>query len=222
VTGGNRGLGREVCRQLAAEGLRVVLTARRLDTAEAVAGELATTGTVVPETLDVGDPASVIACAARLAERDIAIDVLVNNAAVYPPASPLTIDDDALDDVIAINLLGPWRTCRAWVPGMVERGYGRVVNVSSGDGSMTDGLSGPAGYAVSKVALNGLTRKIAQVARGDVLVNAVCPGWVRTDMGGAAAPRSVEDGAAGITWLALLATGGPTGGFYRDRERLPW
>jgi NAD(P)-dependent dehydrogenase (short-subunit alcohol dehydrogenase family) len=105
---------------------------------------------------------------------------------------------------------------------MIERGYGRVVNVSSGAGSFAEGLEGPPAYAVSKAALNALTVRLATETRGDVKVNAACPGWVRTRMGGSGAPRSVEEGADTIVWLATLGPDGPTGGFFRDRQPIEW
>jgi NAD(P)-dependent dehydrogenase (short-subunit alcohol dehydrogenase family) len=122
---------------------------------------------------------------------------------------------------LEVNTLGPFRTCRAFVPMMLQRGYGRVVNISSGGGSFGEGL-GPAAYAVSKVALNALTVKVSQAVRGDVKVNAMCPGWVRTDMGGSGAPRSTEEAADMLVWLATLSEDGPNGGFFRDRKPIPW
>jgi NAD(P)-dependent dehydrogenase (short-subunit alcohol dehydrogenase family) len=223
VTGGNRGLGLETCRQLAAAGLRVILGSRDPDRGARASAALGAEGLeVTPEALDVADPDSVSALARRLAADGIHVDVLVNNAGLYPVQGILALDEETVRDTLEVNVLGPWRTCRAFVPGMVERGYGRVVNVSSGDGAISDGVPGPGVYAISKAALNALTIKVAAAVRGNVKVNAVCPGWVRTDMGGAAAPRSVEDGAETITWLATLPDDGPTGGFFRDRAPIPW
>jgi NAD(P)-dependent dehydrogenase (short-subunit alcohol dehydrogenase family) len=223
VTGGNRGIGLEVCRALGILGLRVLLAARDGERGRAAAEALRGAGLdVEAERLDVADPGSVAALGDRLAGGGRAVDVLVNNAAVYPLAGVLDVDDATLDAAFQTNLLGPWRLARAFMPGMLRRGYGRVVNVTSGDGSVANALPGPSAYAVSKAALNGLTRKLAGAARGDVKVNAVCPGWVRTDMGGAAAPRPVEQGADTIVWLATLPANGPTGGLFRDREPIPW
>ena len=149
------------------------------------------------------------------------LDVLVNNAGVYPTEAVFSVSEETLVTALEINTLGPFRTCRAFVPGMLQRGYGRVVNVSSGGGSFGEGL-GPAAYAVSKAALNALTVKVSQAVRGDVKVNAMCPGWVRTDMGGSGAPRSPEEAVDTLVWLATLLEVGPNGGFFRDRKHIPW
>jgi NAD(P)-dependent dehydrogenase (short-subunit alcohol dehydrogenase family) len=224
VTGANRGIGLEVCRQLSARGLIVVLTSRDPEAGlRAVASLGGADAGVVHERLDVADPFSVFECARRLEEAGTHIDILVNNAAVYPRRGVLEIGEALIDEAMDINLLGPWRTARSFMPGMIQRGYGRVVNVSSGNDSMSAGLLNPAAYAVSKVGLNALTIKLAEAAgNADVKVNAVCPGWVRTQMGGDAAPRSVQVGAEGVTWAATLPEDGPTGGFFRDGEELPW
>jgi NAD(P)-dependent dehydrogenase (short-subunit alcohol dehydrogenase family) len=225
VTGGNRGLGLETCRRLAREGLRVVLAARDEELGRAAAALLASEGLDVEcEVLDVSDEASVEACARRLCDGDGGVDVLVNNAAVYPKGRILELDTGMLTETIRINVMGAFWCCRAFVPGMVDRGYGRVVNVSSGAGSLADGVPGPAAYGITKAALNALTVKLAREldGRGDLKVNAVCPGWVRTRMGGDDAPRSVEEGADSIVWLATLPAEGPTGGFFRDRKPIAW
>ncbi len=125
-------------------------------------------------------------------------------------------------DAMAVNFVGALWTARAWMPGMNRRGYGRVVDVTSGYGSFSEGLGGPAAYAVSKAALNALTVRLSQEARGDVKVNAACPGWVRTRMGGSGAPKSVEEGADTIVWLATLPPDGPSGGLFRNRQPVPW
>jgi NAD(P)-dependent dehydrogenase (short-subunit alcohol dehydrogenase family) len=225
VTGGNRGIGLEVCRQLAAAGHRVVLAARDRHKGEAAArglGDLAARVTVVA--LDVADEASI-----RRAERtvrDIApIDVLVNNAAIL-----LGEDDSILEtswaDLTATfttNVIGAVRVAQAFVPGMVERGYGRVVNVSSMAGQLSSMRTYAPAYSMSKAALNAFTRQLAAATRGTgVLVNSACPGWVRTDMGGSSAPRSVAEGADTIVWLATLPPSGPTGGFFADRKKIDW
>jgi NAD(P)-dependent dehydrogenase (short-subunit alcohol dehydrogenase family) len=222
VTGGNRGIGYEACRQLARAGLRVVLTARDAARGEGAAGALRDEGLkVLFEQLDVTDGGSVEACARRLSDAGTDIDVLVNNAGVYPTEGVFQVDEETFRRALEINTLGPFRTCRAFVPAMVRRGYGRVVNVSSGGGSFGEGI-GPVAYGASKAAQNALTVKVAVAVRGDVKANAMCPGWVRTDMGGAGAPRSPEQAADTLVWLATLPPDGPNGGFFRDRRPIPW
>ena len=222
VTGGNRGIGFEACRQLARAGLRVVLTARDPGRGEEAAEALRDEGLDVSfEALDVTDGGSVEACARRLSEAATEIDVLVNNAGVYPTEGVFSVDEETFRRALEINTLGPFRTCRAFVPAMVRRGYGRIVNVSSGGGSFGEGI-GPVAYGASKAAQNALTVKVAGAVRGDVKANAMCPGWVRTDMGGAGAPRSPEQAADTLVWLATLPSDGPNGGFFRDRKPIPW
>ena len=221
VTGGNRGIGFEVSWELARSGLTVVLTARDRSAGETAAGKIVREGGAARfEEMDVSDDRSVAACARRIAAAGTNVDVLVNNAAVYPEERLLDPSSDALRSTMEINLFGASRTCRAFVPGMVARGYGRIVNVSSGSGSFAEGLPGPPAYSVSKAALNAFTVKLAAEVSGDVKVNAVCPGWVRTRMGGRHADRSVEEGADTIVWLATLPARGPNGGFFRDRKKI--
>jgi NAD(P)-dependent dehydrogenase (short-subunit alcohol dehydrogenase family) len=223
VTGANRGIGFEVCRQLARRGLRVVLTARTAGEARAAAHRLrAAGGSVLDAALDVSREAAAVACARRLRAAGIQVDVLVNNAAVYPPGGVLGTPSEIFRRTLEINFLGPLWVCRAFVPAMVRAGYGRVVNVSSGSGSFGEDLEGPAAYCLSKTALNALTFKLAGEVRGDVKVNAVCPGWVRTRMGGRYARRSPAKGAETIVWLATLPASGPSGGLFRDRRPIPW
>jgi NAD(P)-dependent dehydrogenase (short-subunit alcohol dehydrogenase family) len=222
VTGGNRGIGLEACRQLAESGMNVVLAARDPQRGEQAAQELRDEGLHVNyERLDVTDSQSVADCVRRLADAGTEIDVLVNNAGVYPTEAVFSVSEETLVMAMEVNTFGPFRTCQAFVPMMLQRGYGRVVNVSSGGGSFGEGL-GPAAYAVSKAALNALTVKVSQALRGNVKVNAMCPGWVRTDMGGSGAPRSPEDAADTLVWLATLSEDGPNGGFFRDQKPIPW
>lgn len=221
VTGANRGIGLEACRQLARSGLRVVLTARDPDRGADTAEALRNEGLDVSfEELDVTDGGSVEACARRLSDAGIEVDVLVNNAGVYPTEGVFSISEETFERALEINTVGPFRTCRTFVPAMVRRGYGRVVNVSSG-GSFGEGI-GPVAYGASKAAQNALTVKVAEAVRGDVKVNAMCPGWVRTEMGGSGAPRSPVQAADTLVWLATLPTDGPNGSFFRDRKPIPW
>jgi len=154
------------------------------------------------------------------------VDVLVNNAGIMIDGEePNALPEYAsvIQRTFATNALGPYLLCRALVPAMVKNNYGRVVNVSSGMGQLSEMNSGYPGYRVSKTALNAVTRMFADETRGtDVLVNSVCPGWVRTDMGGKGATRSIEQGAETIVWLATLPDGSPTGGFFRDKKPMAW
>jgi NAD(P)-dependent dehydrogenase (short-subunit alcohol dehydrogenase family) len=225
VTGANRGIGLEVCRQLASRGYRVLLTARDRAKGEAAAAALRAAGEVTAAVLDVTDARSVRTLAADLERRGVAIDVLVNNAAVLVGESrgvlQTTIDD--LRATFETNLFGVVSVSEAFVPAMVARRYGRVVNVSSEAGQLASmGTYAPA-YSMSKSALNAFTRQLAAATRGSgVLVNSAGPGWVRTDMGGPGAPRTVEQGADTIVWLATLPARGPTGGFFSDRRAIDW
>jgi NAD(P)-dependent dehydrogenase (short-subunit alcohol dehydrogenase family) len=223
VTGANRGIGYEVASELAKAGLRVIVAGRDAAAAEKAAAELRRAGAdALAAELDVADRAAVDACADRLRRQREHVDVLVNNAGIYEGDAILTATPEALRRTFETNCWGAVWTCRAWMPPMNERGYGRVVNVSSGAGSFAEGLLGPAPYAISKAALNALTVRLAGEVSGDVKVNAVCPGWVRTRMGGSSAPRSVEQGADGIVWAATLPPDGPNGGFFRDRKPIEW
>ncbi len=225
VTGGNRGIGLETCRQLARCGYRVVLGSRDAERGEAAARELASEGEVVWRRVDVTDFAGLQVLAAELERETGGVDVLVNNAAVLldEGVGVLEVEVGAARETFETNLFGALATCQAFVPGMIAHRYGRVVNVSSGAGQLA-GMDGYApAYSMSKAALNALTRQVASAARGrNVLVNSVDPGWVRTDMGGRSAPRSVQQGADTVVWLATLPDSGPTGGFFHDRRPIDW
>jgi NAD(P)-dependent dehydrogenase (short-subunit alcohol dehydrogenase family) len=220
VTGANRGIGFEAVRQLAGAGLEAILTARDSDAGQAAADELG----VRFEQLDVSSDESVRECARRLEKDGVAVDVLVNNAGILRSGGILQIDDELIRETLEVNLLGPLRTARTFMPSMMERRYGRVVNVSSGAGSISEAGAYTPAYSISKAALNMLTRQLAFAAEdhGDVKVNAMCPGWVRTDMGGGAAPRSTEEAVDTLLWLATLPPDGPTNGFFRDRRPTAW
>jgi NAD(P)-dependent dehydrogenase (short-subunit alcohol dehydrogenase family) len=226
VTGANRGIGFEVCRQLAQKGYRVILTARDSAKAEGAARTLrATSGDVVALELDVTDSTSALIALRAATSLFQKVDVLVNNAAVLL-AENRRVLDTPLDDYrqsFETNVVGVVAVSQAFVPGMVRRGYGRVVNVSSGAGQLSRmGVYAPA-YSISKAALNAFTRQLAAATEGTgVLVNCMNPGWVRTDMGGPGAPRSVEQGADTIVWLATLSSDGPTGEFFSDRRQIEW
>lgn len=226
VSGANRGIGLAVARQLGALGMTVLLGARDPGRGARAAYQLRDEGIdVTAITLDVTAQPDIDAAARHIERQYGRLDVLINNAGAYydinehPSSAPIDSVRSALDT----NLLGAWRLGEALVPLMRSHGYGRIVNVSSGCGSSAlDGESCPA-YRVSKAALNAYTRALAAELDGSgILVNAVCPGWVATAMGGAGG-RPVAEGAAGIVWAACLpAHAAATGGFYRDRQRIPW
>ncbi|HYB29025.1 MAG TPA: SDR family NAD(P)-dependent oxidoreductase [Solirubrobacteraceae bacterium] len=220
VTGANRGIGREIARRLAAAGMTVVVGARDPRLASQAAREIP--GEVRPEQLDVTDPASVETCGRRLAEAGIEIDVLVNNAGLYTTTALLAVDEERLMETLQVNLVGAWRTCREFVPAMRERGWGRVVNVSTGYAHFAEAAPQAGAYGLAKAGLNVLTRMIAAEAGPAVKVNSMSPGWVATRMGGPGAPATVEEGADTAVWLATLPDDGPTDGFFYHRERIPW
>lgn len=227
VTGGNRGIGLAICTQLAERGLQVVLTSRDVAKGQGARRLLAGQGHAVDyHQLDVCDPASVRVLAAYVSRVHGGVDVLINNAGVLldPKRSrALDLAPETLAGTLAVNVHGPVAVCRALVPLMLARHYGRVVNVSSGLGQLEEMGSGSPAYRVSKAALNAYTRTLAADLVGTgVLVNAMCPGWCRTDMGGAGASRTPEQGADTAVWLATLPDGGPSGGFFRDRQQIGW
>ncbi len=227
VTGANRGLGLEISRQLAVRGVHVVMTARDPHKGMAASEGLHRQGlSVAFLPLDVTVQESVDTLARALEQRFDGLDILVNNAGILPEgrgAQALTLDLGVFRQAFETNTLGPLRLCQALVPLMKKRGGGRIVNVSSGLGQLAEMGAGTPAYRVSKTALNALTRILAAELAGEgIKVNAACPGWVRTDMGGPNATRSVEEGADTPVWLALLPDDGPTGGFFRDRQPIPW
>ncbi|TMK39413.1 MAG: SDR family oxidoreductase [Actinobacteria bacterium] len=225
VTGANRGIGREVARQLAGRGYRVILSARD----EGKAGEAArviaedTGAEVTPLRLDVSDPASIAAAAERVAD-DGRLDVLVNNAGVGTDWGVAGSDPDfgAIQAALETNFYGAYRLTVALLPVLRASEHPRIVNVSSGMGGVAEMGGWTPGYRVSKAALNAMTRILSTELRDDgVLVNSACPGFVNTDMGGQfGAKKPVEDGAAGVVWLATLPDDGPSGGFFRDGKPL--
>jgi NAD(P)-dependent dehydrogenase (short-subunit alcohol dehydrogenase family) len=223
VTGANRGIGREVVRQLAERGYTAVLGSRDSAKGERAAAELGLDG-VVPVPLDVSDDESVRAFGEWLEAEHGRCDVLVNNAAVDYDTDQRAASADLarVRADLETNIFGAWRTTQALLPLLRRSDHPRVVNVSSGAGSLSDMGGGTPAYKLSKVGLNALTRMLAAELRGDgVLVNSVCPGWVATDMGGGGG-RPVADGAAGIVWAATLPDDGPTGGFFRDGRPVSW
>ena len=226
VTGANRGIGLEVCRQLARQDITVLLTARNTDAGQAAADTLRRDGlSVVFHLLDVTDPESVENIQRFVKTEFGRLDILVNNAAIYPDedVSVFDVSPALVAQTIDSNTLGPLRMCQAFVPLMRQFDYGRVVNVSSRAGQLSSMGGLTAAYRLSKSALNALTRIVAdEVKDNNIKVNAASPGWVRTDMGGPHAARSVEQGADTVVWLATLPDDGPSGGFFYDREQIDW
>jgi NAD(P)-dependent dehydrogenase (short-subunit alcohol dehydrogenase family) len=226
VTGANRGIGFEICRQLAQQDVHVILTSRDGAKGRAARDRLAASGlAAVFHHLDVTDAASIHRLADWVAAEYGCLHILVNNAGLYidDRHSLLTVDMDVMRRTMATNAYGPLMVCQALVPLMKRAGYGRVVNVSSGIGELGSlGPSYPA-YRTSKIVLNIHTRILAGELRDTgILVNAVCPGWVRTDMGGPGAPVSVAEGADTAVWLATLPDDGPTGKFFRNQREISW
>jgi NAD(P)-dependent dehydrogenase (short-subunit alcohol dehydrogenase family) len=228
VTGGNRGIGLEICRQLAQRGdLRVILASRDVAKGRAalklIKNQIVNMDTAV---LDVSSARSVKTFADRIAKQYGRCDVLVNNAGVMLDPRGSRVLDSRLEtwhETLATNLIGPLMLIQALAPLMKKSRYGRIVNVSSGQGQLSDMGAGTPAYRVSKTALNALTRTLAaELAGSGILVNSMCPGWVKTDMGGSSAPLTVEQGADTAVWLATLPDGGPTGGFFRERKPIPW
>jgi len=229
VTGANRGIGREIARQLAKAGLVVAVCAR-----DAVQGEEAADairregGDAYAVVLDVDDAASVRAGVDAVLRRSGRIDVLVNNAAVLLDkggfsGSLFDLDEDVVRRTHETNVLGPLRMILAVAPHMRTKGYGRIVNLASRAGQLAQMGQGFPAYRMSKSAVNALTRTAAaELSRDGIKVNAMCPGWVKTAMGGPEAPRTVAEGADTAVWLAMLEDDGPTGGFFGDRLPIPW
>jgi NAD(P)-dependent dehydrogenase (short-subunit alcohol dehydrogenase family) len=216
VSGASRGIGAEIARELAAEhGFLVFAGARKQDDVERTDG-------IEPIELDVTHQETIDAARERI-EADVGrLDALVNNAGVYgDPVGAAEYDLERAHEVLEVNTFGPWRMIEAFLPLLRNSSQPRIVNVSSGAGQLSDMNGGRAAYRVSKAGLNALTRTLASDERW-LKVNTMCPGWVRTDMGGSAAPRSVDEGADTAVWLATLPDDGPTGGFFRDRKPIPW
>jgi NAD(P)-dependent dehydrogenase (short-subunit alcohol dehydrogenase family) len=225
VTGANRGIGLEVVRQLAGDGFTAILGARDPDRGTAATERLRSEGLdVEARQLDVSDPASVAAFGAALDRDHDRLHALVNNAAIHYDTWQTGVEADleVVREALETNLLGAWRTTQACLPLLRRPESARIVNVSSGAGALTDMGGGAPAYRVSKTALNALTRVLANELRRDgILVNAVCPGWVATDMGGPGG-RPVADGAASVMWAVRIPDDGPTGGFFRDGRRIDW
>jgi NAD(P)-dependent dehydrogenase (short-subunit alcohol dehydrogenase family) len=221
VTGSSRGIGFEVARQLASRDFRVIVTSRREKRASAAAARIG--GSAMPHALDTSDPDSIAALAKWLSKETGHLDVLVNNAAILldEGGSILAMSAETFDETMRTNARGPLLLTQAVLPLLRRSPAARIVNVSSGAGQLSSMSTYAPAYSISKTALNAIT--IFQAAAlPEARVNCADPGWVRTDMGGPEAPKSVEQGADTIVWLATLPSDGPTGGFFRNRKRIEW
>lgn len=230
VTGANRGIGFAIARRLAELEISVLAGVRNEASAIAAGAAFGKLGVDVdPVVLDVAEAAALPSVLTEIEQRYAPVDILVNNAAILIDgpggfnASLFEMTDDTLRRTWETNVLGPAVITRTLLPGMITRGYGRVVNMSSLAGQLAGMSAGFPAYRMSKAALNALTRiAAAEADKGDVKVNACSPGWVRTDMGGPDATHSPEKGAETAVWLATLPSDGPTGGFFQDKSAIPW
>ncbi len=225
VTGANRGIGLEIVRQLLDHGHQVILTSRKKVDGEVAVDKLGRLERLHYRQLDVTDHVGIDQLVKDIKSGFGQLDILINNAGINYDTWQNAVDADlvTVQETLETNLMGPWRLSQAFIPLMRQNGYGRIVNVSSSAGALSGMGGGTPAYSVSKAALNVLTVKLAaDLSNTGILVNSVCPGWVRTDMGGSTAPRNVAEGADGIVWLAELPTDGPTGKFFRDRKEIPW
>jgi NAD(P)-dependent dehydrogenase (short-subunit alcohol dehydrogenase family) len=224
VTGGNKGIGFAICQGLLKAGFEVILAARSLDKAKDAIEKLQSSQ-VHPLILDVADDNSIHDAVATVQREFSQIDVLINNAGIYPDEgiNILTIDRNLLNQAMQTNAFGPIRTAQAFLPLLEKASAARIINVSSGYGAL-DGLSANVpSYCLSKLALNGATIMLAEALQSKgIVVYAMCPGWVRTDMGGASAPRSPEQGADTAIWLATEASSDLSGKFFRDRQEISY
>jgi len=233
VTGANRGIGLEICRQLADKGFVVVLTSRNEKKGLAVCEQLQKKELPVRcVKLDVTHAVDIMNIRAFLEDEFGRCDILINNAGIFPDIQDASGNEwpsvfetniNVIREAMTTNVLGPLMLCQALVPLMRKNKYGRIVNMSSGMGQLSDMNGGCPGYRISKTALNALTRILTDELKSEnILVNSMCPGWVKTEMGGPGATRPVEEGADTAIWLATLPDNGPRGKFFRDRKEIPW
>ena len=227
VTGANRGIGFEICRQLAAKGISVVLTSRDEAKGRMVVAQLRSQGLEIEfYQLDVTDTSGIQRLGGFLERQYGAADILINNAGIM--ADPkgtgmLGVQLQIIRTTMETNVYGPLILCRELIPLMRKKNYGRIVNISSGLGQLSEMGGGTPAYRMSKTALNALTRTLTAELKGtNILVNSMCPGWVKTDMGGSNAVKTLAEGADTAVWLATLPDGGASGGFYRDRKAILW
>jgi NAD(P)-dependent dehydrogenase (short-subunit alcohol dehydrogenase family) len=226
VTGASQGIGFEICRQFAQKGITVVLTARNLKKGKIAVQELQKEGLDVSFfSADVTKLEDIQALVTYVKEKFGRVDILVNNAGVHlnPTESALTVTLDTIKRSMETDVYGHLLLCQKIIPLMKQHHYGRIVNMSSKAGQLATMGANKLGYKMSKTALNVLTVVLADEVKGDnILINSMTPGWVRTEMGGADAPRTVEEGADTAVWLATLPSTGPTGGFFYERQSIPW
>ena len=223
VTGANRGIGFAVAKGLLKKGVKVIVTSRKEEDGRKAMDELAEHGEAIYHQLDVTDMGSIKRLVAFLEEQFGKLDILINNAGINYDTWQNTVnaDLDEVRDTIETNLMAPWQIIQEMLPLLRKSNGANIVNVSSGAGSLASQTGDRPGYSISKLALNGLTLQFSRLLKDDkILINSVCPGWVRTDMGGDNANRSPDEGAETIIWAALLDQHGPSGGFFRDRESL--
>lgn len=226
VTGANRGIGLEIVKQLAARGCRVILTARNEKAGNDQTGILRMQGFDVHFCrLDVSSVSDIDRVGSDLVRQFERIDILINNAAIFidDQKSALSVSADEIRQTLETNLIGPFALCQTFIPSMKKQNFGRIINISSVMGALKRMEGGSPSYRISKTALNAMTRIMAAEVRGsNILINSMCPGWVRTEMGGTAAPRTLSQGADTAVWLAGLPDDGPSGKFFRDRHEMDW
>lgn len=225
VTGGNRGIGYEICKQLSKADCRVVLTSRNEEDGKKALDSLDDHDNVVYHKLDVTDIKDISRLRQWILKMYGRVDILVNNAGIYldDGVSVFEVDEKIVHETMAANFYGAFRMCRSFVPLMKQNGYGRIVNISSGYGAMNEMAGYQAAYRISKASLNALTLIMADELRdSNIKVNAVCPGWVNTDMGGNMAPTSSQAAARDIVHFALVDATGPSGGFFRFKKAIQW
>ncbi len=224
VTGGNKGIGFVICQGLLQADFEVILAARSLDKAKQAIDKLQSTQ-VHPLVLDVADDLSIRNAVAEVQRNFNQMDILINNAGIYPDegVNILTIDRDLLDRTMHTNAFGPIRTAQAFLPLLEEAPTSRIINVSSSYGALNGLSASVPSYCLSKLALNGATIMLAEALQSKgIAVYAMCPGWVRTDMGGAGATRSPAQGADTAIWLATEASPKLSGKFFRDRQEISY
>jgi NAD(P)-dependent dehydrogenase (short-subunit alcohol dehydrogenase family) len=221
VTGGNRGIGLATVKALAEEfHFHVIMGVRDLDSGKSAANTIQ--GKVDAVALDLSNPVLLQEQLQTLLCNYPEIHGLINNGAVLNEGSALEIAPEKWQEALQVNVLAPYTLIKALVPMMIRQNYGRIVNLSSGWGSFHEGLTGPFSYSFSKASLNALTLTMSKDLPASVKINSMCPGWVKTRMGGEAAPRSPREGADTALWLVTLPENGPTGGFFRDRKKINW